>query len=237
MSTIPWPNAGDDVFLSQLQLNPSRPATQRLLASPQRIHAAVLAAFPDHQAGDRVLWRLESTARHDVRLLVASPREPDFTSCIESYGWPMRPDATWRTRPYTPFLSRLASHQVWAFRLRGNPVVRKRDESGRVHTIPHLTATQQRDWLVSRAEHLGVSFPLDEDGAPQVTVSRRDSRTFTRNQAERGRRVTIASAQFDGLLEVVDAERLRTALIRGVGRAKAYGCGLLTLVTPPSNHA
>lgn len=225
------------MFLSQIKLNPARPGTQRLLASPQRIHAAVLAAFPDHQRDDRVLWRLESTARHDVRLLVTSPREPDFTSCIESYGWPMRHDATWKTRPYTPFLSRLTAGQLWAFRLRGNPVVRKRDEAGRIHTIPHLTAAQQRDWLVSRAEQLGVRFPPDEESDPQVVVSQRGSQTFTRNQAERGRRVTVASAQFDGLLEVADPDRLRETLTHGIGRAKAYGCGLLTLVTPSSTNA
>lgn len=36
-------------------------------------------------------------------------------------------------------------------------------------------------------------------------------------------------AQFDGALQIEDPERLRTALTAGMGRAKAYGCGLMTL--------
>jgi CRISPR system Cascade subunit CasE len=35
--------------------------------------------------------------------------------------------------------------------------------------------------------------------------------------------------QFDGLATIADADRLRHALTRGIGKAKAYGAGLLTL--------
>jgi CRISPR system Cascade subunit CasE len=34
---------------------------------------------------------------------------------------------------------------------------------------------------------------------------------------------------FEGILRVEDAERLRTALITGIGRGLPYGCGLLSL--------
>jgi CRISPR system Cascade subunit CasE len=36
-------------------------------------------------------------------------------------------------------------------------------------------------------------------------------------------------ATYDGILTVTDPALLRRALCHGVGRAKAYGCGLLTL--------
>ena len=36
-------------------------------------------------------------------------------------------------------------------------------------------------------------------------------------------------ARFRGELEITDTEQLRDTLINGMGRGKAYGCGLLTL--------
>ena len=36
-------------------------------------------------------------------------------------------------------------------------------------------------------------------------------------------------AAADGVLDVDDADRLRSALTEGMGRAKGYGCGLMTL--------
>ncbi|PSL01016.1 CRISPR system Cascade subunit CasE [Murinocardiopsis flavida] len=47
----------------------------------------------------------------------------------------------------------------------------------------------------------------------------------------RGRknRVTLVTATFDGRLEVTDPAALRRTLTAGLGRAKAYGCGLMTL--------
>jgi CRISPR system Cascade subunit CasE len=40
------------------------------------------------------------------------------------------------------------------------------------------------------------------------------------------------AAAFDGMLKCVDAERLRSAVINGVGRGKAFGMGLLSLAVP-----
>jgi len=46
------------------------------------------------------------------------------------------------------------------------------------------------------------------------------------------RTVTLATATFEGHLTVEAPEALRAALIGGIGPAKGYGCGLLTLATP-----
>jgi CRISPR system Cascade subunit CasE len=44
-----------------------------------------------------------------------------------------------------------------------------------------------------------------------------------------GSLITVASVLFDGILEVVDTALLREALQTGIGRAKSYGQGLLSL--------
>lgn len=227
------------MFLSHMHLNPGRRGTARLLASPQRMHAAVLLGFPGlDTTSERILWRIDQPTPHDVNLLVASPREPDFTHIIEQAGWPTSAESTWRSRPYQPFLDRLSASQCWAFRVRVNPVVRKRDpERGkRIMTIPHLTVAQQEQWLLERAERLGVSFVIGSGDEPCLKLTHRSTGTFERRAAApaAGREVTIASAQLEGLLQVVDPDLFRSALTKGIGRAKAYGCGLMTLATPRS---
>ena len=47
-----------------------------------------------------------------------------------------------------------------------------------------------------------------------------------------GTYVTIQMATFQGVLEVRDPARLRACLVGGMGRSKAYGCGLMTLARP-----
>lgn len=44
-------------------------------------------------------------------------------------------------------------------------------------------------------------------------------------------RQSFCAAQFDGLLECVDVDRLHDALVNGIGRGKAFGMGLLSLAT------
>ena len=44
-----------------------------------------------------------------------------------------------------------------------------------------------------------------------------------------GSPITVASVLFDGILEVADAALFREALQTGIGRAKSYGLGLLSL--------
>ena len=42
--------------------------------------------------------------------------------------------------------------------------------------------------------------------------------------------VRLLSVTYEGLLTVTDAQKFRDALTGGIGRGKAYGMGLLTIV-------
>ena len=44
------------------------------------------------------------------------------------------------------------------------------------------------------------------------------------------RRVTLGCCEYEGVLEVTDADLFRAALTEGIGRGKAYGLGLLTVM-------
>ncbi len=221
------------MFLTRMRLNSARRGAIKLVSSPQALHAAVLAAFANADASDdgRVLWRLDSYRHQRLVLYVASPQPPDFTHLVEQAGWPTT--ETWDTRDYGPLLSGLRKSQRWQFRLTANPV-RSARLPGWSDTKPlaHVTADQQQKWLLDRAETNGfravtVNADLSEtsDEEPDLAVVDRSVRNFRRA----GQQVTIATATFEGHLEVADPERLRRAMTHGIGRAKAYGCGLLTL--------
>ena len=89
--------------------------------------------------------------------------------------------------------------------------------------------------MVSSAEY-GGDLPVLEDSVGQ----RVDGANLLINGVERstaefrrgGERVTLALATFQGVLEVTEPEALRRHLVHGIGRGKAYGCGLMTLARP-----
>lgn len=218
------------MYLTRFRINPARRAARKLLSSPHAMHAAVLSSFAlptSANGGRRTLWRLDG-AGYDQTLYIVSPAEPDLTHLVEQVGWPTT--ETWQTRDYTDFLNCLKAGQQWAFRLTANPV-----RNGRLPHHPdtrrvgHVTVEQQREWLLARTARAGFCVPTVVDsGDPDVIVHRRQTYSFLRD----GRRVTLRVATYDGRLEVTDPDALRTTLTSGLGHAKAYGCGLLTLARP-----
>jgi CRISPR system Cascade subunit CasE len=217
------------MHLTRFEINPRRRDARALLASPQRLHAAVLAAFPSSRPDPdegRILWRLDE-GPHDPLLYVVSPLEPDLTHLVESVG---RPTYGWQTKDYTPFLGKLSGGDRWAFRLRANPVhnTPSADKGTRGRRLPHTTAAQQTDWFLQRAQRSGFSVADSTAGAPDLVLRDRRVVRFDR----RGRTVTLTTALFEGTLVVNDPAALRSALVTGIGPGKGYGCGLLTLAAP-----
>jgi CRISPR system Cascade subunit CasE len=54
-------------------------------------------------------------------------------------------------------------------------------------------------------------------------------------KGKNGHPVTLAQAQLQGLLEVTDPEQFRSSFRQGIGRGRAFGCGLLQIV-PHIDH-
>lgn len=217
------------MYLTRCFINPARRGAARLLGSPHRLHAAVLAGFPpggeaEDEAG-RVLWRLDRYPNRRTELLVVSPERPDLTHLVEQAGWPISGES-WETAEYGRFLSALGEGQTWAFRLMANPVRHGR-KPGDKETRPYglVREEDQINWLAARQERMGVS--LGED-VPAVRVVRQDSWSFKRKR-DVGAQVTLNTVVFEGTLAVIDADLLKSTLTQGIGRARAYGCGLLTL--------
>lgn len=216
------------MYLTKMALNGRRRGAMKLLSSPQAMHAAVQSAFAPgtlEAAGGRALWRVDQYG-HEISLYVVSPVEPDLTHVVEQAGWQV--GEMWQTRDYKPLLSRLEAGQRWAFRLTANPVFhgykQGRDWSD-TKPLAHITVEQQRKWLLDRAARAGFRIVDESHGEPALRVVSRSTLRFGKG----GHRVVVGTATFEGVLEVAEPSDLVHTLSRGLGRAKAYGCGLLTL--------
>lgn len=221
------------MFLTRFNVNPRSRIGARYLQNPQQLHAAIYGAMPTQPVvatGDgRPLWRMDRQDPKAPVLWVVSPERPAFDPLAEEAGRSVE-GRVYQTRPYASLLDRLAEGQVYAFRLAANASHsgRQSEQSTQTQRFGHVTAAQQRQWLVERGTRNGFSFPLTVGDEPDVAVVGGSKSSFRRDQG----RVTVAVSEFMGHLQVTDPSALRHALTNGIGHARAYGCGLLTLALP-----
>lgn len=243
------------MYFTRFPINKTRRAARSMLASPYRMHAALAGSFPPDGAqapgadAGRVLWRVEATGDGSACLYIVSPTVPSLIGLDEQIGWPDMP-GQWETRDYEPFLERINVGQTFSFRLVANPSVNRSKvtgANGRSKRIGHLTIQQQMAWLVgkdayaygsgdvpelfkhqnqSRAERNGFEVVSNDEGL-HLVVSNSRKQSFKRGES--GKEVTLVTAQYDGIMRVTDTAALKRALIGGIGHAKGFGCGLLTI--------
>ncbi|MEU6173639.1 type I-E CRISPR-associated protein Cas6/Cse3/CasE [Streptantibioticus parmotrematis] len=238
------------MYLTRFRVNAARAEARRLLASPHFLHGAVNMSFPDSPTRDgtapRVLWRLDQAGPGRANLFIVSPTRPDLTHLVEQAGWPSLEEPGWTTFAYAEFLDRLHKGDTWNFRLTANPVhnIRRRQDPRDTPTkrAAHLTPRHQTEWLLQRQEKAG--FEVVRKPAEKQLTERGDEyelivhgyaplRFHKRESGASGqsarRDVRFAQVTFDGRLRITDVEAFRRALTHGLGKAKAYGCGLMTL--------
>lgn len=216
--------------MTRILLNPATRGGRKLLTQPQAMHAAVRACFPPDIDEDdtRVLWRVDQVD-HMHSLLLVGPERPDPTPIVEQAGWATRPG---ETADYDRLLSQLVTGQDWAFRLVANPVRSLPTEQGRRgKVVPHVTPSQQLSWLVDKSTGHGFTLLEAEDGSPSAVVTGREDLRFAKGSGAR-HLVTLRTARFEGQLRITDVDLMRETLRKGIGRARAYGCGMLTIARP-----
>ncbi|AWB84753.1 type I-E CRISPR-associated protein Cas6/Cse3/CasE [Corynebacterium liangguodongii] len=218
---------------TRVLLNPRTRGGAKLLTNPQAMHAAVRAAFPPDvdETNGRVLWRVDKH-EHERVLYIVGPEKPTTRHIVEQAGWKTRPGDS---ADYGRFLDSLREGQRWRFELVANPTYAEHTPGKRGTVKAHVSAAHQLGWLYKKSAGAGFLLAPRDGGDNRWTeadipmVTERGTDHFYRNAQRKGRPVQIAKARFAGVLEVADAELLRRTLVHGIGRARAYGCGLLTL--------
>jgi len=194
-----------------------------------REHQALWKLFPDDPDASRdFLFRAEQKPLQRIFYLV-SQRQP-----VAAEGWLVE------SKPYKPMISK---GQALAFTLRVNPTVTRKSDTGKRQrhdvvmnekhkigfsqlaadkrpSMPELIQLSGEKWLSSRSEKQG--FEIAEQG---FMVESYDQHRSTK----RGNSNPIRYSTMDltGVLRVTDPEQFTESLLKGIGPAKAFGCGLL----------
>jgi CRISPR system Cascade subunit CasE len=215
------------LYLSRLLLNPRSRQVQRETADPYNLHRTVMHAFPAKREHAGVLHRLEVHPRSGaIMLLVQSQAKPDWDYLTEKeYLLPDDPISDLENPAVKEFNFSPRIGQTLQFRLVANPTVKKvrRDDKGErknSNRVPLVHEARQEEWLTKQAAANGFRL-LD------LTISQPNKQTGW--QKDNGRSLTLYTVQFDGRLQITDAAKFQQALRTGIGPAKAFGCGLLSL--------
>lgn len=218
------------MYLSRIAIDPSRRETMAALATPNKLHGIVEGCFAGER--QRSLWRID-WLNGACYLMILSPEQPDFRGVREQL---CAPAAEGVSRDCDALYQKLKEGQAWHFRLCANPTHRnlsdRKTPDARGKIYAYVRRDEQKRWLAARAEACGFTL---SDGDFDVVHAQWLS--FQKGYAQR-HTVSLLRATFEGVLRVADTEKLKAALADGIGREKAYGCGLLTLAPiQPGDHA
>ncbi len=110
--------------------------------------------------------------------------------------------------------------------LRANPTKRIKDSGGKTSNqgkvrVPIIDEDEIIAWLRRQFEDLAE--------IKAVTLARQDLLYFQKNKGNQNHFGKIQTVTYSGILTVIEAKLLVNKMIEGIGPAKAFGCGLLTL--------
>lgn len=177
------------MYLSRVELDPTRRSTMAALSAPQKLHGAVESAFAGERR--RRLWRLDRLGER-LYLLLLSEDAPELSGVVEQFGT----GAAAETRSYDPLLQRVEPGSCWQFRLTANPTKSCKDPqnpAARGTVAAHCTTQYQKQWLLERAAKHG--FALREE---EFTVTRVQWQHFAKHGTRPGTRVTHRAMELMG---------------------------------------
>lgn len=216
------------LYLSRLLLNPISNQARREMHDPYNLHRTLMCAFADKRDQAGVLHRLDVDPRSGLRfLLVQSQVEPDWSYLVEkAYLAPPNPFVPDENPAVKPFKLSLHTGQILRFRLVANPTVKQEGKRR-----PLLEPKERHEWL----ETIGTGDERkkrDSRGFKVLEMDLQQPRTqpsHIHRDNQISHKLTLNIVQFDGFLQVTDPDKLITAVRTGIGPAKAFGCGLLSL--------
>lgn len=198
------------MVLSRMVLDLQNANARRDLSDPYEMHVTLMRLVGE--GGAKPLWRLERTrAAEQAVILIQTHDEPDpgpLGAGPEPY---FRTFASKRNR----LLERLQVGDRFRFRLRANATVKR---NGKRHGL--VNEDEQLEWLRRQ---------LAKGGAELVGAHVGESRREVLKRRRRGRTIVVHGVTFDGALAVNDPMALHDLVATGIGHARAFGFGLITL--------
>lgn len=188
--------------------------------NPYQFHQALWKLFPGYEDGERdFLFRVEQfQSGVGAQVLLQSAIKPEGNEQS-----PM-------LLAQREFALNIPNGQRLRFRLRANPIKTIKDSSkgtvekkGKTFTktvrVPLLHEEQQQAWLERK---------LQDFAQLETVIVQPEPVTYFRKVKE-GRSGKIQTVLFDGIMTVTDPAEFELQILHGIGPAKAFGCGLLSV--------
>lgn len=184
--------------------------------NPYEIHCVLWNLFPEAKDAERdFLFRVGQLDQNQAEILMQSKRKPEPSS---NYARIL----DWREYPLS-----MQAGQRLRFLLVANPVKTIVDEGGRKNTkgdpkkcrVPLVREEEQRSWIERK---LGDAATIES-----LVIDPVSSLRFRKSKEDRAGK--IQPVNFQGVLAVTKPEAMVELVQSGVGPAKAFGCGLLSL--------
>jgi len=223
------------MYLSKLSFNTRNRKSFRAFQSPYHLHAALLKAFPSYKKTDDfsgILFRQERKPDEPswIIVLVQSLMRPEWELLKNNMGNAFQYD-----QPKEISDLQFRHGQQLRFRLRANAIKTIRDENGRKNKkgeikrcrVPLLKENQQ----IALLEKKGREIRPGISGGFQIISCRViDEGNWKHRKVGESAPIRIHTVLFDGVLTVREPNFfLEEAVKNGIGPAKAFGCGLLSL--------
>jgi CRISPR system Cascade subunit CasE len=225
------------MFLSKLVLNARDRQARYDLARPYEMHRTLMNGYPYARVEHRcdLLFRVETSRFGPPSVLVQTRDAPDWSGLPAGY---LLGTAEWK-----PFDLAVAAGQRLRFRLRANPTKKVGSSSKEERLAGHkkngrrvarLGEGEQVAWLLRKGEGGGFRVPagwLEPAGGRkrpsyQLDVVEEGCVPCGKEGHTGGQ---FHAVRFEGVLEVTDPVRLRVTVEEGIGSAKSFGFGLLSL--------
>lgn len=194
------------MYLTRFVINRSRIALG-WISNPYRVHQRLRMAYPDEE---RLLFRIEESVASPV-ILVQSVSLPHWQKAFTDF------DVLLSAPETKSFELNLPHGCVYRFRLLANPTVTREGKRLGLLKEEDQLAWIARQILKSGAELLGCQ--VKENGLQRSSKNPSKDNGFQ----------THLAVLFDGTLRVSDPEKLSQFVKLGIGPAKGYGFGLLSL--------
>ncbi len=170
----------------------------------QWLHNRVMSLFEDFEGG--------SDARRAAGILFRTEPAGKPTQLLVQSAIPPL-DQTLTTKDITPLLEALTPDRALRFRITANPVKTINRTVNGQEVRRRVLVSDPSEWLQNRL-----------DGLSDIRIT--DSTPHTQRTGKGGKLIAVT---FDGYATVKNPEELVRVIQNGVGRAKAYGCGMLSV--------
>ena len=193
-------------------------------------HQLLWKLFPEDREAKRDFLFRQELKGHIPYYYILSERKPENLRNLFDI----------ETKNYDPVIRKDGS---FIFKLRMNPVI-TRKSPGKKNSVKHdirmnykkegisrglkgdllkgFIDNQVKEWLTGKSG--GYGFTPE---AESLVISRYTLHKFRKSRE--GRAVQFSSLDFEGILTVTEPGLFRDVLFSGLGRARAFGCGLLMI--------